>query len=60
MKLPVKYGLGQLPAMSRRQALRYAQKHMPKDLKRAGFIPSVFESDPVIHVSHFFRINYGK
>lgn len=46
--------------LTKDQALRWAQRNMPKDLKRAGFKAGVFESDPVIHGSHYYRIGYGK
>ena len=46
--------------MTKPQALRFANRRMPKDLKRAGFKAGVFESGPVIHGDHYFRIGYGK
>lgn len=60
-KLPVKIGLSTLERpMTEKQALRYGKNAMPQDLKRAGFVASVFRSDPQIHGSEFFRINYSK
>ena len=46
--------------MTRSQAKRYAEKNMPADLRKAGFKAGVFESDPEIHGSHYFRIGFGK
>jgi len=46
--------------MTRNQALKLAERTMPKDLKRAGFVAGVFESDPIIHGAHYYRIGYGK
>lgn len=60
MKLPVKLGLGELKPMTKEQAIRYGKRNMPKDLKKAGFKVSVFTSDPKIHGSLYYRINYGK
>lgn len=60
-RLPVKHGLSTLDkAMTREQALRYAERNMPADLKRAGFIASVARSDAAIHGGEWFRINYSK
>ena len=66
MKLPVySDGVGRelvFPGalMTKDQARRYAEKVMPRDLKRAGFKAGVFESDPAIHGAHYFRIGFGK
>jgi hypothetical protein len=61
MKLLVKIGLHTLDkAMTREQAMRYGQRHMPADLKRAGFQCVVAKSDPEMHGGEWFRINYGK
>lgn len=66
MKLPVmSEGTGREliypgACLSRAQAQRYAEKHMPEDLRKAGFKAGVFESDPEIHGAHYFRIGYGK
>jgi len=59
-KLIVKIGLHQMEKrMTRAQALRYGLRHMPKDLKRAGFDCIVARSDPELHGGDWFRINYG-
>lgn len=59
-KLPVKVGLGTLDKpMTRAQAQRHGDKHMPADLRRAGFECVVFRSDREIHGGDWFRINYG-
>ncbi len=55
MKLPVKFGVSVLPMLlSYKQALAYGEKHMPRDLKAAGFKTSIFIGDG------FLRINFGK
>ena len=65
MKLPVySDGVGNEliypgACLTRDQALRYADRIMPEDLRRAGFKAGVFESDPVIHGAHYFRIGFG-
>lgn len=60
-KLPVKVGLSTLETpMTKTQAARYGNNAMPSDLKRAGFKCSVFQSDPQLHGSLFYRINYSK
>lgn len=46
--------------MTRKQALRYGQKNMPNDLRKTAFVTHVFQSDPIIHGAHYFRITYGK
>lgn len=59
---PVRIGSGRecLPKpMTKAQALRYAKRNMPRDLAKAGFVASVFTSDPEIHGASFFRINYS-
>lgn len=48
------------PIVSEQQALRIAQRAMPADLKRAGFIASIFTSDIETHGGAWFRVNYGK
>lgn len=59
-KLPVKVGLSTLPKkMTKAQAERYGNRHMPKDLKRVGFQTVVFESDVEMHGGKWYRINYG-
>lgn len=60
-KLTVKIGLGQLDRpMTRAQAQRYGERHMPHDLKRAGFHCVVARTTPELHGGVWFRINYGK
>lgn len=60
-KLDVKFGLGTLDKkMTKTQAMRWGERNIPGDLKKAGFTCSVFESDPDIHGGHWLRINYGK
>lgn len=46
--------------MTREQCLRYGDRHMPRDLKRAGFVTHVFRSDREIQGEDYFRITYGK
>jgi hypothetical protein len=60
-KRPVRAGSsGELPTpMTRRQALRWGEQNMPKDLKRAGWTCSVFASDAEIHGGLWFRVNYS-
>jgi hypothetical protein len=60
-KLPVKIGVDLLPKpMTAAQALLYAIRNMPSDLKNAGFVASVFASNSELHGGSFFRINYSK
>lgn len=60
-RYPVKTGLTTLDRrMTREQAMRYGQRHMPQDLKRAGFDTVVCLTDPEIHGGTWLRINYGK
>ena len=60
-KRPVRVGLCGLPRpMTRAEARRYGERHLPSDLKAAGFGVSVFVSDPAIHGQRFFRVLYGK
>jgi hypothetical protein len=61
MKLSTKIGLSTLPApMNEKQAKAYGKRNMPSDLRRAGFVVSVFRSDLEIHGADFYRINYSK
>jgi hypothetical protein len=61
MRLPVKVGLSTLDKpMTREQAQRYGERHMPTDLRRAGFECIVAKSDAEIHGGVWYRINYGK
>lgn len=46
--------------MTHAQALRYGARHMPRDLKRAGFKAHVFTSDPEIHGALYYRVTYGR
>lgn len=48
------------PMKTMAQALRFADRMMPADLKRYGFKSEVFASDPETHGGVWFRINYGK
>ena len=60
-RLPVKIGLDTLPrSMTREQARRYGEQHMPRDLKAAGFNVVIAKSDAWLHGGVWFRINYGK
>lgn len=60
-KLTVKIGLYvHDKPMTREQAMRYGLRHMPKDLKRAGFDCIVARSVEWMHGGNWFRINYGK
>lgn len=61
-KLPVRFGSsGQFPnPMTKEQARRLGNRIMPKDLQRAGFVCTIFRSDPEIHGGNWFRILYGK
>jgi hypothetical protein len=54
-KYIVKYGIGTLPKlMTEKQALNYGNKIIPSDLKKAGFITSLFKTE-----THL-RINFSK
>ena len=46
--------------MTMAQALKLADRKMPKALKAAGFKSEVFASDAEIHGGLWFRVNYGK
>lgn len=60
-RLMVKVGLSTLDKpMTREQAMRYGKRHMPADLKRAGFECFVGKSDAEMHGGVWFRISYGK
>lgn len=60
-KLTVKIGISSLEMpMTRKQAERYGRNAMPADLKRAGFVCTVFKTDREIHGGEWFRINYSK
>ena len=59
-KLMVKVGLSTLDKeMTREQALRWGNRHMPADLKRVGFECFVGKSDAEMHGGVWFRISYG-
>ena len=61
LALPTKIGIGTFPEpMTYNQALRYGQKNIPDDMRRAGFTVHIFRSDAEIHGSDFYRINYVK
>lgn len=59
-KRPVRVGSsGELPQpMTRKQALRWGERNMPRDLKRAGWTCVVFASDAQIHGGLWYRVNY--
>lgn len=60
-KLPVKVGLSTLDKpMTRAAALRYGERNMPADLRRAGFKTVVAKTDAEMHGGVWLRINYGK
>lgn len=60
-ELPVKIGSCTLnKPMTRAQALRYGEHHMPLALKRAGFKTVVFKSNSEIHGGSWYRISYAK
>lgn len=60
-KLPVKIGIGTLDKeLTREQAIRYANKNIPSDLKRAGFKATVSKTDQELHGGVWYRINYMK
>jgi len=62
-KRPVRTGSGRETLdkpMTRAQARRWGDRHMPADLKAAGFETIIFASDPIINGGTFFRVNYGK
>jgi hypothetical protein len=46
--------------MTKDQALRYANRTIPRQLKRLGFVGYVFVSDPIIHGERYYRVTYGK
>jgi len=61
MKQVTKIGIQTLDQkMTHKQALAYGNKHMPTDLRRAGFVCSVFCADSEINGWSGFRINYSK
>lgn len=45
--------------LDRAQAQRWGDRHIPADLKRAGFRAYVFRSDRDIHGADYFRITFG-
>lgn len=45
--------------MSKEQAKRYGDRHMPSDLRAAGFKTVIFTADPEINGWLGYRINYG-
>lgn len=59
-KLPVKAGVLTLDKpMTRAQAKRWGDRHMPADLRRTGFETFVSRSDPEMHGGTWYRISYG-
>lgn len=59
-KLMVKVGLSTLDKeMTREQAKRWGDRHMPADLKRAGFETFVGKSDAEMHGGVWLRVSYG-
>ena len=46
--------------MTKDQAKRYGNRHMPRDLKAYGFKTIIFTADSDIHGWSGYRINYGK
>lgn len=60
-KREVRVGIDKLDKlMTMAQAKRYGDKHMPRDLKKAGFKTYVGASDLELHGGLWFRIDYGK
>lgn len=64
MDIPMEVRVGccdRLPTrMTKKQALRWGEKNMPGDLRRAGFETVVFTADIEINGWVGYRINYGK
>lgn len=46
--------------MTKAQAKRYGDRHMPSNLKACGFKTVIFTADPEINGWLGYRINYGK
>ena len=46
--------------LTMKQAERYGRNAMPEDLKRAGFVCSVFLTTREIHGGEWLRVNYSK
>ena len=60
-KLVVKIGISSLEMpMTETQALRYGKNAMPMDLRKAGFVCSVFHASQELHGTEHYRINYSK
>jgi hypothetical protein len=60
-KYEVRQGVGILPRrMTLEHARRYANRIMPGDLRRAGFVASVYLTCPEIHGGEWIRINFSK
>lgn len=51
---------GDSPIVTKAGALRIARANMPADLRRAGFVASIFASDPELHGGEWWRVNYGR
>lgn len=55
----VRIGLTELPnRLTESQALRYGKRNMPADLRRAGFVVSVFHTSAAIHGWNGIRLSY--
>jgi len=48
------------PIVTKARALQIARQAMPADLKRAGFVASIFASDAELHGGTWWRVNYSK
>lgn len=60
-KREVRFGSGALDKpMSLKEAKNWGDRHMPQDLKAAGFKTVIFESDPDLHGGLWYRVNFGK
>jgi len=60
-KYPVRIGGSTLEMpLTINKAERYGRNAMPQDLKRAGFICSVFLTSREIHGGEWLRVNYSK
>jgi len=59
-KRPVKFGLGTLDKrMTRKQAKRWGERHMPRSLKDIGFECVVTTSMAELHGGEWFRVSYA-
>lgn len=56
-KRPVRFGLSVLPVpMTKAQAKRYGEAHIPPDRKAAGITVAVYVSNPAIRGERYYRI----